>query len=604
MTLHERIFEGIAVSPGIAIGKAHVANRDATLQAEARPLEPEEVEGEVERFLQAVSVARTQLLRIHDQVADALDEKHAGIYMAQSLMLDDQELIKATTNDIRRERINPEFAFSRRLNDYIEIMQRFDDDILKARDSDIMDVGLRVLRTLLNPDAEPREVVLEAGSVLVAHDLPPSGATALLQQRVSALVLEKGGPTSHTAIMAKALEIPAVVGAPSVTKFLEDGITVIVDGISGRVITNPSTETLQRYQREQTEYEEYERNLGTLADLPGETQDGYMVSLRANIELPEETDCIRSHGARGVGLFRTEFLFLNRDVPPSEEEQFEIYRTVAERVKPDSVVVRTIDVGGDKFFSKLGFPNEMNPFMGQRAIRLCLQHPEIFRTQLRAMLRASAFGRVRILIPMISGIEEFLEVKKHLRALKHELRAAHIPFDPRIELGAMIEIPSAAVVADMLAREADFFSIGTNDLIQYSLAVDRGNENVAYLYEPFHPAILRLLKTIITAGHEGGIPVSVCGEMAGDPMSAVILLGMGVDELSMSAVSVPAVKKLLRSIKLSEAKQLVEETLLQSTIEGVKKIIWRRLRSYVKQHKLHRSHLGRMADVPPPASAA
>ena len=604
MTLQERIFDGIAVSPGIAIGKAHVANRDATLQAEARTLEPEAVEGEVERFLQAVKLARDQLLHIHDQVAKALDEKHAGIYMAQSLMLDDQELIQATTTDIRKERINPEFAFSRRLNDYIAIMQRFDDDILKARDSDIMDVGLRVLRNLLNPDAEPREVVLEAESVLVAHDLPPSGATALLQQRVAALVLEKGGPTSHTAIMAKALEIPAVVGAQNVTKYLEDGITVIVDGISGKVVTNPSAETLERYTRDKTEYEDYEKNLGALNDLPGETQDGYMVSLRANIELPDEADYILSHGARGVGLFRTEFLFLNRDVPPSEEEQFGIYRSVAERVKPDSVVVRTIDVGGDKFFSHLGMPNEMNPFMGQRAIRLCLQHPDMFRTQLRAMLRASAFGTVRILIPMISGIEEFLEVKKHLRALKQELRAAHVPFDSKIELGAMIEIPSAAVVADMLAREADFFSIGTNDLIQYSLAVDRGNENVAYLYEPFHPAILRLLRTIITAGHEAGIPVSVCGEMASDPMSAVILLGMGVDELSMSAGSVPAVKKLVRSIKLSEAKQLVEEILLQSTIEGVKKIIWRRLRSYVKQHKLHRSHLSRMADVPPPASAA
>ncbi|PKO17577.1 phosphoenolpyruvate--protein phosphotransferase [candidate division BRC1 bacterium HGW-BRC1-1] len=604
MTIRERIFDGIAVSAGYAVGRSHVANRDAGLKAEAHPLHPDEVDGEISRFLEAVTQARDQLMRIHRQVAETLDAKHAEIYLAQSMMLDDADLLDATISDIRTELLNSEFLFARRLNLHIELMQQFDDEILKARDSDIMDVGNRVLRNLLNPHADGRCVTLEAWCVLVAHDLPPSEATPLLKEKAIGLVLEKGGPTSHTAIMAKALEIPAVVGVPDITKFIEEGAITIVDGVFGRVVINPTAETLLAYEEKQRDYLTYERGLETLRDVPGETIDGYSVKLRSNIELPEEIAHIEGHGAKGVGLFRTEFLFLNRSEPPSEDEQFRIYRQVVEGVKPDSAVVRTIDIGGDKFFSHMGLPTELNPFMGQRAIRLCLQHTDIFRTQLRAMLRASAYGRLRILIPMISGIEEFLEVKRHLKAVKQELRANHQPFDAHIELGAMIEVPSAAVVADMLAREADFFSIGTNDLIQYSLAVDRGNEKVAYLYEPLHPAILRLLRTIINAGHDAGIPVSVCGEMAGDPMMAVILVGMGIDELSMSSMSVPSVKKLIRSIQLSEAKLLVEDIMGQNTIDGVKKLVWRRLRRYVKQNKLHVSHLSHANDMPSPASAA
>ncbi len=591
MTLQERVFEGIPVSPGIAIGRTQVVNRDNRAVADARDLDASEIDPEIARFRRAVEASREQIERIRRYVSGALDEKHAEIYAAQAMFLEDAELIDRTIEDIRREKRNAEFLFCRRIAAYTEILNQIEDPLFRSRDSDVLDIANRVVKNLTSPHGETSHPVYSPDSVLIAHDLAPSETTPLIKDRVVGFVLEKGGPTSHTAILAKALEIPAVVGVENLTKHVEDGWPVIVDGIDGRVVLNPSSETIQRYAVLQADYYAYEKGLEELRDQAPETLDGYSIALRANLELPEEVSHIRMHGARGIGLFRTEFLFLNRPTPPGEEEQFEIYRKVVEDVAPDSVVFRTIDIGGDKFFSKMGVPNELNPFMGQRAIRLCLQHPDIFRAQLRAMLRASAFGRLRILIPMISGIEEFLEVKKHVKALKQDLRSLRIPFDPKVEVGAMIEVPSAAVVADMIAREADFFSIGTNDLIQYSLAVDRGNEKVAYLYEPLHPAILRLLRNIVAAGHENGIPVCVCGEMAADPMMGVILVGMGVDELSMSSVSVPAVKKLLRSIHLTEAKLLVEEILGQPTIEGVKKLVNRRMRNYVKKNKLHRSHL-------------
>ena len=597
MTLSERIFDGIPVSPGIAIGKCHLVNRDALVSVEPQDIQSSEIEREVERFRAAVELSREQLERIRKHVADTIDEKHAEIYFAQSMFLEDAELVDRTIADIRAQCRNAEFVFHERISEYSKVLSRIDDPLFRARDADVLDIANRVIKNLLNPHAESH-AGYAPDTVLLAHDLAPSETTPLIKDKVVAFVLEKGGPTSHTAIMAKALEIPAVVGVENVTVHAEEGCSVIVDGLTGRVVLNPSPETLRRHLEARRDYIEYERELEQLRDQPAETLDGYSIALRANLELPEEVEHVHEHGARGIGLFRTEFLFLSRSTPPTEDEQFAIYRQVAEQAKPSSVVLRTIDIGGDKFFSQVEISRELNPFMGQRAIRLCLQHPELFRVQLRAMLRASAFGRLRILIPMISGMEEFLEVKRHIKQLKSDLRRRKIPFDPKVEVGAMIEVPSAAVIADMLAREADFFSIGTNDLIQYSMAVDRGNEKVAYLYEPLHPAILRLIRSVIAAGHENGIPVCVCGEMAADPMVAIILIGMGIDELSMSSVSVPSVKKVIRSIHLTEAKVLVEEILGQSTIEGVKRLVERRLRSYVKQNKIHRRHLREALHTP------
>lgn len=597
IALQERIFEGIPVSPGIAFGRAHIVYRYASISIEPRDLGNDEIEAEVQRFLKAVEASREQLARIRRQVAEALDEKHAEIYTAQSMFLEDPDLIDKTVNAIRTEKRNAEYLFNHRITQFIDVLSKVEDEFFRARDSDILDISNRVTNNLAQTHTG-FTLPLAPDSVLVAHDLAPSEATPLVKEHVVAFVLEKGGPTSHTAIMAKALEIPAVVGVPHITNLVENGTRLVVDGLSGKVVINPTDRTMAQYGRDRQEYYAFEKELEDLRNSPAETLDGYAITLRANLELPEEVDHMRQHGARGVGLFRTEFLFLNQETPPSEEAQFRIYQDVARKISPESVVFRTLDVGGDKFFSNVRIASELNPFMGQRAIRLCLRHPEIFRAQLRAILRASAFGHVRVLIPMISGIEELVEVKRHIHRIKGELRHEKIAFDPKIELGAMIEVPSAAVAAGTLARECDFFSIGTNDLIQYSLAVDRGNENVAYLYEPLHPAILQLLSNTIISGHLRGVSVGVCGEMAADPIMAIILLGLGVDELSMSAVSIPPVKKLIRSIRLSEAKLLAEEVLTQSTIRGAKRIVRRRLDNYVRRQKIRKSHLTRFsADI-------
>jgi phosphotransferase system enzyme I (PtsI) len=582
--IEERILEGIAASPGIVSGRARVINRSAPALVDAYALSDDEVEPEVQRFLDAVDAARNQLQRIRQNVAEALDERHADIIGAQAMILEDEELVGKTVEAIRREKYNAEYLFQRRSQELLGLLSSFEDEFFRARDSDLTDVTNRVLGNLLQTAHEPSEV-LDPDTIIVAHDLAPSETTALIRRHVKALVLEKGGPTSHTAIMAKALEIPAVVGLANITSFVEDGDPLIVDGVTGQVVIRPTPETILHYDRERGAFTALEQELAELRDLEAETLDGYSVHLRANVELPEELDHVIQHGARGIGLFRTEFLFMNRSGPPSEDEQFEIYRKAVEAVRPHSVVLRTLDIGGDKFFSRVEVSHELNPFMGQRAVRLCLQHPEVFRDQLRAMLRASVYGRTRILIPMISGLEEFLEVKKQLRLAKEELKHRRVLFDPKVELGAMIEVPSAALVADTLAPECDFFSIGTNDLIQYSLAVDRGNESVAYLYEPLHPAIIRLLRQIMNAARDTGIPVSVCGEVAADPLIAVILIGMGADELSMSAVSVPAVKRIIRSIRIGEAKALAEECLFQTTIEGVRQVVRRRMKNYISQNR-------------------
>lgn len=577
MAITEQVFQGIPVSPGFAIGRCFVIRPYGMRMVEPRNIPVGEVEAEVNRFRQAIQVSRDQLGKIRDQVAQALDEKHADIFVAQAQFLNDPQLIDDTETAIREEFKNADYLFDRRVRTLMDVISRLEDESFQAKNCDLLDVSNRIQKNL-GSNFEVDYSLLRPNTVLVGMDLAPSETTQLAKHQISGFILEKGGATSHTAIMAKALEIPAVVGVRGILSEAQHWDTIIVDGQTGKVILNPSPETLAQFEKNQRDYKTTERELQELRTLAAETVDGYEITIRSNVELMEEAEHIHKHGGRGIGLFRTEFLFMNREVLPTEDEQVEIYKSVLEKVAPESVVFRTLDFGGDKFLNGDTCSRELNPFMGLRAIRLCMSNPAIFTAQLRAMLRASVYGPVKILIPMVSGLDEWLEVKKRVRRAKAELRVQGIKFDTRVQVGPMIEVPSAAVAAGDLAFESDFFSIGTNDLIQYTLAVDRGNENVAYLYEPLHPAVLRLLKQTIQAARKAGIKISVCGEMAADPVSAVILLGLGVDELSMSAISIPPVKRLIRSINLSDARSLAEDIMAEKTIQGVHKVLRRHLK--------------------------
>ncbi|MBI1991823.1 MAG: phosphoenolpyruvate--protein phosphotransferase, partial [Candidatus Omnitrophica bacterium] len=456
--------------------------------------------------------------------------------------------------------LNVETIFNDVIRRHLKAFSRTDDEYLRERTADIEDVRRRVLRNLLGKQPDTLAQLGEP-VVVVARDLSPSETAQMHKRHVLAFVTDIGGRTSHTAIMAKSLEIPAVVGAEVATRRIQKSEFVIVDGTRGEVIVDPDPQTIQRYELEQRRHQEVNRQLLHLKDLPAETLDHHTVVLSANIELPEEVPSVIAHGADGIGLFRTEFLYLNRLDFPSEDEQYEAYHTVAEQLRPHPVIIRTMDLGGDKFFSPLHLPSEMNPFMGWRAIRFSLARPDLFRVQLRAILRASTCGNLKMMYPMICGLEELRRANEILNAVKEELAREGVPFSEQLEVGAMIEVPSAALTCDLLAGEVDFFSIGTNDLIQYSLAVDRVNEKIAYLYEPTHPAILRLVKQVIDVGHAANIWVGMCGEMAGEPPLSLLLLGLGLDEFSTSPVQLPIVKQIIRSVEYSFAQSVIQEAL-------------------------------------------
>lgn len=595
MAVTELVYQGVPVSPGISIGRCFVLRPYGSHAVEPRQIPEGETEAEVKRFQQAIQVSKDQLQRIRDQVAKVLDEEHADIFVAQAQFLTDPQLIDDTENAIRLERKNADYLLDRRVRALMDIISQLEDETFQAKNCDLLDVANRIQKNL-GSSSEVDYSLLRPNTVLVGVDLAPSETTHLIKNPIAGFVLEKGGATSHTAIMAKALEIPAVVGTPGILSEAQHWDSIIVDGQSGRVILNPLPETLKHYEHMQREYNETVRELQELRDLPAETKDGYEISIRSNVELLEEAEHIHKHGGHGIGLFRTEFLFMNREEAPTEDEQFEIYKSVLDKVTPESVVFRTLDFGGDKFLTGDTMSRELNPFMGLRAIRLCMSNPHIFNAQVRAMLRASAYGPVKILIPMISGLDEWLEVKKRIRRAKAELRLQKVKFDTNVQIGPMIEVPSAAVCAEELARECDFFSIGTNDLIQYTLAVDRGNEKVAYLYEPFHPAILKLLKQTVQASRKAGIRLSVCGEMASDPIAAVIFMGMGVDELSMSAISIPRVKRLIRSIELADARLLADEILAERTVQGAHKVLKRHIKQMNIKYNLRKPSPGRFPE--------
>ncbi len=565
------MLKGIGVSPGIVIGKVFLLDSEDVVIPK-RQISESQVSKEIAKFKDALTQARSEILRIQKKISDEIGAKHSDIFNAHLLILEDRALIEEIINKLKKEKVNVEYAFSEVFKKYSQIFSRIDDEYLKERISDITDVGKRVLRHLLG--RQRRTLAnLAIERIVVAYDLSPSDTALMRKEKVIGFITEIGGRTSHTAIMARALEIPAVVGLGNIRNQIRPDDTLIIDGSEGEVIVNPDRATIEHYQQKREKFAKFIKRLNKLKKLPAQTLDGHQIELAANIELPDEISSVIAHGADGVGLYRTEFFYMNREDLPTEGEHFQAYRQLAEEIFPHSAIIRTLDLGGDKFLSHLEIPREMNPFLGWRAIRFCLARPDIFKVQLRAILRASAYGRLKIMYPMISGLEELKAANKILEEVKEDLRQTKVSFDEEMEIGAMIEIPSAALTCDILAKEVDFFSIGTNDLIQYCLAVDRANEKIAYLYEPTHPAILRLLKSIIDAAHNAGIWVGLCGEMGGDPVLTVLLLGLGLDEFSTSALSILEIKNVIRSVSLKEAQQITEHALNLSSAKEIKEFV-------------------------------
>ena len=557
-------FEGAGVSPGIARGQIHVVRDDFDDVARYR-ISPSQVTDEIGRFEAALIQTRMQILEMQQRIAESIGAKDAAIFDAHLLVVEDRTLIDEVLRKLETDLCNVEWVFQEVATTYAETLNKIDDPYLRERALDIQDVTKRVIRNLQGK-APKAFLGLSEPHILIAHNLTPSDTAAMNREHVLGLATDLGSRTSHTAIMARSLNIPAVVGLHDITEKLETGQHVLLDGTNGFLIVDPTPETLKRYGEIESRRVKVVAQLKELRETTSTTRDGRHIVLSANIELPEDVDAVAANGAEGIGLYRTEFLYLNRSTLPTEDEQYETYRKVAERVRPDPLIIRTFDLGGDKLApGTVDISDELNPFLGWRAIRFCLENIDIFKTQLRAILRASAVGNVKIMFPMISGLDELRGAISVLAECKEELCASKIDFGDKTEVGAMIEIPSAAISADVLAREVDFFSIGTNDLIQYALAVDRVNERIAHLYEPTHPAVLRLLKMIADAAHANEIWVGVCGEMAGDVALIPLLLGLGMDELSAGATLVPRVKRAVQSLAIPECRELVEETLKLQT---------------------------------------
>ncbi|PZR74941.1 MAG: phosphoenolpyruvate--protein phosphotransferase [Chthoniobacterales bacterium] len=551
----ETRFQGVGVSPGIARGKIHVVRDDGDDVARHR-IEPSEIANEIGRFETALIQTRSQILEMQERIAQSIGAKDAGIFDAHLLVVEDRTLIDEVLRKLQADLFNVEFIFQEVATHYADTLSKIDDPYLRERALDIQDVTRRVVRNLQGK--APKDfLALTERHILLAHNITPSDTATMNREFVMGLATDLGSRTSHTAIMSRSLGIPAVVGLHDVTEKLETGREVLLDGYSGLLILDPTPETLWHYGELEHKKVLVAEQLTGLRETKSITRDGRHIVLSANIELPDDVPAAPKNGAEGIGLYRTEFLYLNRATLPSEEEQYETYRKVAEQVAPHPLIIRTFDLGGDKVAGALDASDEMNPFMGHRAIRFCLEHLDIFKAQLRGIMRASAVGNVKIMFPMISGLEELQRALAVLEECKTELQQEGHAFDQGTEVGAMIEIPSAAMCASRLAREIDFFSIGTNDLIQYAIAVDRVNERVAHLYEPTHPAVLRLLKMVADAAREHEIWVGVCGEMAGDLALIPLLLGLGMDELSVGASLVPRVKRAVQSLAHSECQKLV-----------------------------------------------
>lgn len=574
------LLRGVPASPGIAISKVF------KLQGEAVKINPSiidraEIEGEVEKFKQAVHKAKHELRTLQNKAVHRIGRESAKIFDVHQLLLEDSVIIDETIVGIEQDLKSADHAF-------YDIMQKYQQSLdesseyFKSRISDIKDVKKRVIRHIQG-DRTDYLTKLEGTAVIVARDLTPSDTVLLDRHKIQGFATDLGGRTSHAAIMARSMEVPAVVGLRKISSIAENGDRIIVDGIEGKVLLKPDEKTIKYYRQLQEKYYATEEKLGEIRDLISVTTDGKEIELSANLEFTDEVDSVKSHGAQGIGLYRTDYIYLSRRELPTEEEQLEEYSKIVSKITPQPVIIRTMDLGGDKQPKSLVIPPEENPFLGWRAIRISLERRDIFNVQLRAILRASNIGNVKILFPMISGLDELAECKEALEQAKSELKQAGVPFDQDIEIGVMIEVPSAAMLADKIAREVDFLSIGTNDLVQYILAVDRGNERIAYLYKHLHPAVLRFLKQIINAGHQEGVWVGMCGEMASDILATLILLGLDLDEFSVTPTAVPEIKKIIRSTDYREAVKIANRVLEFETAAEVEKFMIKIMRKKFRE---------------------
>ncbi|MCF7837769.1 MAG: phosphoenolpyruvate--protein phosphotransferase [Candidatus Marinimicrobia bacterium] len=561
------MLKGVSASPGFIVGPAFLVQGEEDHYIE-RDIEAHEIPREIERFEEALLATRDQIRQVQRRVGEALGQEHAGIFEAHLMVVDDQSFLDEVDRGLKTHLLNVETVVQMVAERYAEALSRVEDDYLRERAADVRDVARRILRNLSGHKGATLAGI-EEPSVVLANDLAPSD-TAVMDRRLAlGLATDLGSRTSHTAIMARALGIPAVVGLHDVSTRVAQGDRVLLDGSKGLLVIHPSAERLRSYADREVAQQVLQAELAGLRDVPAETRDGYQVVLSANIELPGDVEAVLEHGCEGVGLFRSEFLYMAADHLPTEAEQERAYAAVAARLAPAPVIIRTLDLGGDKLTSHVQSPQESNPFMGWRAIRFCLAHPEIFKVQLRAILRASIHANVRMMYPMISRIEEVRAAHALLAECKDELRAEGIAFNEEIEVGVMIEVPSAALTARLLAPLVHFFSLGTNDLVQYTLAVDRVNEHIASLYQPTHPAIVHLVREVIEVSHQHGIWTGICGEMAGNPVLAPLLLGLGADELSVSPAAAPLVKKVLRGLHFSQAEALAEAALAAVEAEEV-----------------------------------
>ncbi|MFQ5843166.1 MAG: phosphoenolpyruvate--protein phosphotransferase, partial [Thermodesulfobacteriota bacterium] len=571
----KRVLRGIAASSGIVIGRAFLVHR-GRIRIPQKAIEPPQVAAEIKRFRKAIERSKRQLREIKEKILAEEVRRLFFILDVHLMILDDKMLIQDTIEVIETRRINAEWALDIVIGKLNTAFDTIEDEYLRERKNDVNYVVQRIFRNLVGSGHDDLAKI-KGNVIVVAHDLSPADTIQMNLNNVAGFVTGIGGRISHTAILSRSLGIPAVVCLERATSVVHGGDLLIIDGYAGTVIINPDEAVSREYIEKRKQIRFLEREVLKYAALPAETRDGYRIKMGANIELVEELPLALRHGAEGIGLYRTEILYLNREDLPSEEEQFQTYKKIAEGISPSSAVIRTLDVGGDKFLSTYGYDHEANPALGLRAIRFSLKEPDLFKIQLRGILRASAFGKLKVLFPMISGIAEVRKSKEVLEEAKKELVREGVFFDEGIQIGVMIEIPSASIIADALAHEVDFFSIGTNDLIQYALAIDRINEHVSYLYEPLHPAILRMMRGVVEAGHRADIEVGICGEMAADPAYILILLGMGLDELSMTPSYIPRVKKILRRSSYEEAKQLLDEAYQLSTAAEIEEYVKKRM---------------------------
>jgi phosphotransferase system enzyme I (PtsI) len=561
--------KGIGVSPGIVIGRV-LLKEEKQIIVEKRDIT--NYEEEIQRFKRAIESGKSEIQDIYDNVLKNMGETEASIFEAHLMILEDPEMIEQVEKKIEENKVNAEWALKEISEMFISMFEAMDNEYMKERAADIKDVTSRLMKKLLSIE-EINFSELANEVIIVAHDLTPSDTSQIDKNKVLGFITEIGGRTSHSAIMARTLEIPAIVAVKDITTKVKNGDLIVFDGEEGLIHINPEEQIVKLYEDKKAEYNKSQKQLSLLIGKESITTDGIRVELAANIGTPKDLESVINNDSEGIGLFRSEFLYMDRKTAPSEEEQFDAYKEVAAKMKNKPVVIRTLDVGGDKELDYLNLPKEMNPFLGYRAIRVCLDKVDIFKTQLRAILRASAYGNIKIMFPMISSIEELRAAKAILQEVRNELIKENIKFNDKLEVGIMIEIPAAAIISDLLAKEVDFFSIGTNDLIQYTTAVDRMNEKISHLYNPFHPALLRLVKMVIDNAHKENKWVGMCGEVAGDPKLIPILIGMGLDEFSMSPISILKARGIIRNISQEEMSDLALKVINLPTAQEVENFI-------------------------------